>query len=146
MKKGIKLYLIFGILILLTISLIIATWVTMKNSNNIETVIVDQEINFPNENLVLKNYEEYQAFLTKYNILGKMTNKNFEEYDYIVDIIPYENDMQIISININISNNFKIIYETSPKVKEESQKRLINFIPISKNTISNLKEIDHEFK
>ena len=84
MKKGIKLYLIFGILILLTISLIIATWVTMKNSNNIETVIVDQEINFPNENLVLKNYEEYQAFLTKYNILGKMTNKNFEEYDYIV--------------------------------------------------------------
>ena len=146
MKKGITLYLFLGILILLAITLIIATWLTFKNNNNIESVIVDSKINLANENLVLKNYEEYQAFLTKYDILGKLTNNNFTNYDYIIDVIPYENDLQIISININISNDFKIIYETNPKINPDGQKNLINFIPISKNTISKLKKIDHEFK
>ena len=124
----------FIISITLVILLVIATWLTKKYDNNIESVVIVKDDNESYEKMVIRNYNDYQEVLTKYNILGKLRENDFTSNDYILDFIPYVEDMQIINIAININdNNISINYETKPKIINENEKILINFIPIPKD-------------
>lgn len=111
---------------------------------NILSIIINKE-NKDYTDVVLTNYEEYQAFISEYNINGKMTEKEFENKDYIADFIPYVKNLKIINIEVYLDSDLKIVYETDPMVMD-SDKLLVNFMPIDKGALPKINSVDKEFK
>lgn len=135
---------IVSIIILITI-LIIVSFILNMHKTDIESAIIQKEDTMEYIPLFIGNYDEYNDILLKYHILGKLSNNDFYAQDYIVDFIPYQKNLKIINIDIQVSNKIKIIYKTNPQITN-SNKLIINFIPIQKNIINNEKIIEHEFK
>ena len=147
MKKKWQLISFFVLTITLTIILLIATWLLKINQNGIESVVINKDNNISYEKEVIKDIGKYQEILSKYNILGKLTSNDFENNDYILDFIPYEENLEIINIAINIDNagNVLIKYETDPPIGENKEKILINFIPIQKGILESDTIINNEY-
>ena len=147
MKKNWQLISFFVLTITLTIILLIATWLLKNNQNGIESVVIKQSNDISYEKEVIQDLSRYQEILNKYNIFGKLTNNDFKNNDYILDFIPYQKDLEIINIAVNIDNNGDVLikYETNLKKDENSEKILINFIPIQKGILKSDAKISNNY-
>ncbi len=135
---------IIGILIIILV--IFTLYVATHRASELEGIIVNRE-DRTYENEVLKTYSEYLTFLDKYSALGKLDEDDFIEYDYLIDIIPYAENMTIKKINVIINDDIiRIEYDINKQLKDDSEKVLINFIPIEKNNIDVLPKVTRSFK
>ena len=135
---------IIGLLIVVLV--IFTIYVATHRASELEGIIIYKE-DITYEDEVLRTYDEYSAFLNKYSALGKLNEKDFIKYDYLIDYIPYVEDMTIKSINVVINDNYiNITYDVNKKIDNDTAKLLISFIPIEKNNIDELPEINQIFK
>ena len=99
------------------------------------------------DSMLIKNYDEYIELLKKYKINEQvfLTNGDLEENDYIVDFINYDNTLKIYNINLEFTDNgINLEYEINKEINNNS-KKLIYFIPINKNSITDYKLNNREF-
>jgi len=118
-----------------------------EKMDEIEGIIIVKENNQLYETFLIKTYEEYQNILNKHNALGKISKEDFNEFDYIVDYVPYIKDMQILDISVNVKDleELDIVYDLSVEVKD-TDKLLVNFIQVPKNRISGISSVNKSYK
>ena len=135
---------IIGVLIVVLV--IFTIYVATHRASELEGIIIFKE-DIEYENEVLKTYDEYVTFLDKYSALGKLDEDDFVKYDYLIDYIPYVENMTIKSINVVINDDYiNITYDVNKEIDNESLKLLISFIPIEKNNIDELPKVTQNFK
>lgn len=88
---------------------------------------------------MLTTYEEYKILLEENEINLDNSNllkaKDFDESDYIIDYIPYDKDLIVEDINVDIlEGGVAIHYITNHEVKENTE-LLLYFIPVPKKQI-----------
>ena len=75
-----------------------------------------------------------------------LTNNSFNEYDYIVDFINYNKNMEISDIELEVTDNgLNIKYIVNKEIKD-SKKKLMYFIPIQKDLLSEVNINDRQFE
>ncbi len=100
------------------------------------------------ESVLLESYVEYTELLSNLGIARDvfLTSGNFDDHDYIVDYIYYEDDLKINEINLNITDEGTIIqYEVNKEI-EDSPEILIYFIPIEKDSLNYYVFASREFE
>ncbi|MEG0976989.1 MAG: hypothetical protein RSF02_00365 [Bacilli bacterium] len=143
MKKKV----IIGVLIvvLLVSSIILGFVMSQNKTKDIEAFIVLKETGKSYDTLFIKTYEEYNETLKKYNALGKLTASDFTENDYLIDFIPYKKNMSIKNISVELGEKIKIDYEVNLELKD-NDKLLINFIPLKKGLLSEIRPVEQSIK
>lgn len=100
------------------------------------------------ESLLVKTYDEYNELLKKYKVsdVVLLTNNSFNENDYIVDFINYNKKMEISDIELEVTDNgLNIKYIVNKEIKD-SKKKLMYFIPIQKDLLSEVNINDRQFE
>lgn len=100
------------------------------------------------ESLLVKTYDEYNELLKKYKVsdVVLLTNNSFNENDYIVDFINYNKNMEISDIELEVTDNgLNIKYIVNKEIKD-SKKKLMYFIPIQKDLLSEVNINDRQFE
>ena len=94
------------------------------------------------ESVMLTAYTEYTDLLNDLGIAKDvfLTAGDFDDYDYIIDYIYYEDDLVIDKINLDITDDGVVIEYIVNKEITESNELLIYFIRIEKDSLS-----DYEF-
>ncbi len=124
---------------------------SINQTNTIDGIVVNIGNNTDYTSKMLREYEEYQDLLKKHDISIEkkkmLTKKDFKKYDYIIDYIPYDNDLKMTkSINVEVlEGGVEITYYLNHEVKTED-KLLLYLIPIPKNEIPNYSLANRIFK
>ena len=145
MNKVNKLLIWFIAAVLISTFILIIFWYSSSNQEDVETVAIIKEENKKYEATLVASYEEYQDILNEYEVLGKLSFKDFEEHDYILDFIEYSSKTKIEGIDIVISQNITLTYKLVDAEGSQSE-ILLNLIPIAKNVVSKNNQIKHEIK
>lgn len=145
MNKVNKLLIWFIAAVLISTFILIIFWYSSSNQEDVETVAIIKEENKKYEATLVTSYEEYQNILNEYEVLGKLSFKDFEEHDYILDFIEYSSKTKIEGIDIVISQNITLMYKLVDAEGSQSE-ILLNLIPIAKNVVSKNNQIKHEIK
>ena len=145
MNKVNKLLIWFIAAVLISTFILIIFWYSSSNQEDVETVAIIKEENKKYEATLVTSYEEYQDILNEYKVLGKLSFKDFEEHDYILDFIEYSSKTKIEGIDIVISQNITLTYKLVDAEGSQSE-ILLNLIPIAKNVVSKNNQIKHEIK
>ncbi len=138
-QKIIIIILVIAILLIFgSFGIILAT--KYNSSKTIANGIVLEKSDKEYQSKLIKSYEEYDAILKSYNIndVVLFTNSDFDDYDYIVDFLDYDNKANIIDIDVTIENDgLKLIYTVDREMKD-TNKKLMYFINIEKNMLSEI--------
>ena len=147
-----KYHLLVGVLIILVVSIAAFLGIWLGNGGKWYRTIAEGII-IPNDNnkhssVLLTAYTEYTDLLRDLGIARDvfLTSGNFDEYDYIVDYIYYEDDLKIEEINLNITDEGTIIEYIVNKEITDSDEMLIYFIRIDKGKLNNYQFLKREFK
>ncbi len=150
--KVTKYHLLVGVLIILVVSIAAFLGIWLGNGGKWYRTIAEGII-IPNDNnkhssVLLTAYTEYTDLLRDLGIARDvfLTSGNFDEYDYIVDYIYYEDDLKIEEINLNITDEGTIIEYIVNKEITDSDEMLIYFIRIDKGKLNNYQFLKREFK
>lgn len=150
MKKNKVIVSILVLIVVLVFGFLGIWWGTKQSKpQTIANGIVLNKLNdYEYESVLIKNYNEYEELLKKYNVSGVefFTEDDFEKRDYIVDFINYNDELIINNIDIEIVDNGIILnYQVNMEV-ESDEKLLMYFIPLDKNLINNLNIVDRSFE
>lgn len=102
-------------------------------------IVIDED-NGEKVSALITTYTEYTDLLNEYDVndVVLLTNNSFDDYDYIVDYMYYEDGLDITDIDIEATDDGLIItYEVNKEVTE-SDEYLMYFIPIEKGTFSDV--------
>lgn len=151
MKITIYHYLV-GLLVILVIftAALLGIWIGLgdKRYRTIADGIIIKNDDKEHESIMLTAYTEYTDLLDELGIARDvfLTNGDFDDYDYIIDYIYYEDDLKINEINLEITDEGVIIgYDANKEVKE-SDELLIYFIRIEKDSLNDYKFAGREFE
>lgn len=147
-----KYHYLVGTLVILVIftAALLGVWIGLGN-NGYRTIadgIIIKDDDKEHESIMLTAYTEYTDLLDDLGIARDvfLTNGDFDEYDYIIDYIYYEDDLKINEINLEITDDGVIIGYDANKEVEESDELLIYFIRIEKDSLSDYKFAGREFE
>ena len=150
--KVTKYHFIISILIIAVISIAAFLGIWLGNGakwyRTIAEGIIIRDDNKEHESEVLTAYTEYTDLLSDLGISRDvfLTAGNFDDYDYIVDYIYYDEDLKIEEISLQITEEGTVIeYEVNKEVTD-SDEILIYFIRIDKGQISDYQFARREFK
>ena len=150
--KVTKYHLLVGVLIILVVSIAAFLGIWLGNGGKwyrtiAEGIIIPNDDN-KHSSVLLTAYTEYTDLLRDLGIARDvfLTSGNFDEYDYIVDYIYYEDDLKIEEINLNITDEGTIIEYIVNKEITDSDEMLIYFIRIDKGKLNNYQFLKREFK
>ena len=131
------------IIIILVILVVIGAgalgiYVGKKNNNKTsiaEGIVIPKDNDKDYSIKFITNKKDFDELSNKFNVQDKLDVNDFEKYDYIIDFIPYDNNLLIKDIDLVISgNNVNLTYYTNKEVKNYD-KYLVYVIPINKGTI-----------
>ena len=147
-----KYHYLVGLLVILVIftAALLGVWIGLgdKVYRTIADGIIIKNDNEEHESIMLTAYTEYTDLLDELGIARDvfLTNGDFDDYDYIIDYIYYEDDLKINEINLEITDEGVIIgYDANKEVKE-SDELLIYFIRIEKDSLNDYKFAGREFE
>lgn len=147
-----KYHVLVGIIVLTVVFLaaLLGIWIGrgVKGYRTIAEGIIIKNDDNSHDSELLKAYSEYTDLLSDLGIAKDvfLTAGDFNEKDYIVDYIYYEEGLKIKEINLDITEAGTIIeYEVNKKV-EDSDEILIYFIQIEKDSLRSYKFASREFK
>lgn len=147
-----KYHYLVGLLVILVIftAALLGVWIGLgdKGYRTIADGIIIKNDNEEHESIMLTAYTEYTDLLDELGIARDvfLTNGDFDDYDYIIDYIYYEDDLKINEINLEITDEGVIIgYDANKEVKE-SDELLIYFIRIEKDSLNDYKFAGREFE
>lgn len=111
-----------------------------KNINVVANGVVVEKTNKEYKNTLVKSYEELDKLLKEYGVKDVVlfTNKDFLENDYIVDFIEYDDGIKIKDIDLLIENDGIVITYTIDKEIKDGTKKLMYFIPVTKNLLDDV--------
>lgn len=111
-----------------------------KNINVVANGVVVEKTNKEYKNTLVKSYEELDKLLKEYDVKDVVlfTNKDFLENDYIVDFIEYDDGIKIKDIDLLIENDGIVITYTVDKEIKDGTKKLMYFIPVTKNLLDDV--------
>ena len=145
-----KIFIIILTIVVIIISGLLGIYFGNKNKKALsiaDGIVISKEKNTIYGTKFITNLKQYEGFIKDYNLEG-IINKdevNFKVYDYIIDFIPYNNDLIIKDINVNVANEGIVLkYNLNKKISNDKQ-LLIYTIPVNKNTIKKFKLIDRKF-
>ena len=148
-----KYHVLIGVLVIIivAVSAFLGIWLGSRESNDYETMaegIIIENNGEEYESTMLSAYTEYTDLLSDLGISEDvfLTSGDFEQFDYIVDYIYYEDDLEIDEINLNITDEGTIIEYVVNKEITNSDKILIYFIRLDKGQLSNYSFASREFK
>lgn len=110
-------------------------------------IVISKEQGINYDTKFITNLNQYETFTKNYKLekVAKKENMDFKLYDYIIDFIPYNSNLIIKDINLDVANEGVILkYNLNKKINDKEQ-LLIYTIPVKKNTIKKYKLIDHKF-
>ncbi len=97
---------------------------------------------------MITTYDQYQKVLAENGLMAEkdtLKEKNFKKKDYIVDYIPYGEDLKVRNIELTVQNNSaSLIYYVNKSV-EENEKLLLYFIPVKKGSIKEFTLANRKF-
>ena len=150
--KVTKYHFLIGILVIAVISLAAFLGIWLGNGatwyRTIAEGIIIPKDDAEHESVLLTAYADYTELLNDLGIAKDvfLTSGNFDDNDYIVDYIYYEDDLKINQINLNITDEGTVIeYEVNKEVTD-SDEILIYFIPIEKGSLTDYKFASREFE
>lgn len=144
MKKS-KIIISLGLGITFLFILSVSVWALEMHKNDIASALITKKNNLDYEPMIITNYEEYTSFLAKYRLWGKLKPRDFQNNDYIVDFVPYQKNLQILKITINLGEDITLNYVVNEKITN-SPKLIVNVIPLEKNLVKDNREIKKEYK
>lgn len=143
MNKKLKISIITIVFIIIISSICIGIYLAKEDNNEtyqIANGIILKKSNNSYESKIIKTYIEYTELLQKYEVndIVLFTNNSFEDKDYIVDFIDYEDQLKINDIDVLIEDDgINLIYHVNKKVNSD-QNYLMYFIPIDKDTLNDV--------
>ena len=136
---------LIGVLVVLVIftAALLGVWIGLggRTYRTIADGIIIQDDEEEHESIMLTAYTEYTDLLSDLGIARDvfLTSGDFDEYDYIIDYIYYEDDLEIEEINLELTDDGVIIEYVSNKEVTVSDELLIYFIRIEKDSLSDYK-------
>lgn len=136
---------LIGVLVVLVIftAALLGVWIGLggRTYRTIADGIIIQDDGEEHESIMLTAYTEYTDLLSDLGIARDvfLTSGDFDEYDYIIDYIYYEDDLEIEEINLELTDDGVIIEYVSNKEVTVSDELLIYFIRIEKDSLSDYK-------
>ncbi len=147
-----KYHLLIGVLIIVVISIaaFLGIWIGngAKWYRTIAEGIIIRNDNKEHESVLLRAYTEYTDLLQELGISKDvfLTSGNFDDYDYIVDYIYYDDDLVIEEINLDVTDEGTIIQYEVNKELTESDELLIYFIRVDNDIFNSYEFAGREFK
>lgn len=104
-------------------------------------IVVDINKNANYMSKMLTSYDEYKSIINENGLdLSKneiLKEADFEKRDYIIDYIPYDKDLEVIDIEVEVLDGGVVLhYQVSHEIKDNTQ-MLLYFIAIDKDRIHN---------
>ncbi len=143
---------LIGVLVVLVIftAALLGVWLGLggRTYRTIADGIIIEDDGEEHESVMLTAYAEYTDLLDELGIARDvfLTNGDFDDYDYIIDYIYYEDDLKINEINLEVTDDGVIIEYDANKEVTESDELLIYFIRIEKDSLSDYKFDSRRFK
>ena len=143
---------LIGVLVVLVIftAALLGVWLGLggRTYRTIADGIIIKDDEEEHESVMLTAYTEYTDLLDELGIARDvfLTNGDFDDYDYIIDYIYYEDDLKINEINLEVTDDGVIIEYDANKEVTESDELLIYFIRIEKDSLSDYKFESRRFK
>ena len=147
MKKR-KIIVIILIILVIIIAGGLGIYVGSRNTENLsiaEGIVINKENDQDYNVKFITNSEEYNDLINKFNLKNKLNINDLDTNDYIIDFLPYENDLIIKDIKLEIdSNKISLTYYLNKKINSNEQ-YLVYMIPIKKGTIKTFNIEDRKF-
>lgn len=145
------------IITILTIIIIIISgllgYYVAKNENikTIDGLVITIKSNVDYTSKLIKTFEEYKNILKENGIKIDnekniyLTKKDFKKNDYIVDYIPYEKDLEVKTIDVEVLDGGVILNYVLNKEVTDNTKVLLYLIPLDKNQLNEYKLANRNF-
>ena len=119
-----------------------------KGYRTIADGIIIKDDGIKHVSVMLTQYTEYIDMLDELGIARDvfLTNGDFDDYDYIIDYIYYDDSLKINEINLELTDDGVIIEYDANKEVKNSDELLIYFIRIEKDSLSEYKFDSRKFK
>lgn len=141
---------VIGAVVVILSALLGYLWAKLEKSKTIDGIVVPIRITANYEIRFITTYDDYLQVLDENYIdedgKGILKEKDFKKFDYIVDYIPYDEKLEVKSINVDVVDggaNLKYVLNHEVGSTEEM---LIYFIPVEKDLISEFSLADRTFE
>ncbi len=138
-----KLNKFLGILFLslsVIIIILVVIWHGLKE-NNIMSTVIPKDNQKDYNSIVIHDYPTYFTTINKYQGEIKLKPEDFRDYDYILNFIPYQNNLKIKKSHVIVGEEITVIYKLNKPITDANE-YVINLVKINKGIIKKELEIN----